>query len=140
MTSQRLNYFLLSSAVFAALGCDGFEPEPAPPVNATTILSLDVIPNPVVSGDSLTFRAVVADSLRDDLLFSWFIAGRPFFQTRTSVHRTVATEAPGVYNVSVHVDRDGSGFVRVNANLDFQVLAKPNYNLMQVSMLNAVAI
>lgn len=122
MTSRRPSCLFLSIATLGSLGCDGFEPGAPPPTNATTILSLEVVPNPVVSGDSLTFRTVVADSLRDDLLFSWFIAARPFLQTRTSVHRTVATESPGVYNVSVHVDRDGSGFVRVNANLDFQVL------------------
>ncbi len=128
MTSRHLKFLFLFGAVLSAFGCGGFEPLPPSPTAATTILSLEVMPDPVVSGDSLTFRAVVTDSLRDDLLFGWFIAGRPFLQTRTSVHRTVATEAPGVYNVSVHVDRDGSGFFRVNANLDFQVLAEVNNN------------
>ncbi len=129
MTSRRLKYLFLLIAVLGALGCDGYGPPEAPPlINATTILSLEVVPNPVVSGDSLTFRAVVADSLRDDVRFNWFIAGRPFLLTRTSVYRTVATEPPGVYNVSLHVNRDGYGFQSVNANVDFQVLAEVNNN------------
>ncbi len=128
MTSRHLKHLLLSIAVLGPLGCDGFEPEPPPPVNATTILSLEVVPNPVISGDSLTVRAVVADSLRDDLRFTWFIGLQPTVVTRTSAYRTVASQPPGVYRASVHVGRDGSGFGTVNANKEFQVLPRSTNN------------
>ncbi|MFT7553573.1 MAG: hypothetical protein ACI9BV_003909 [Rhodothermales bacterium] len=124
MTSPRLKYLLLSIAILGTLGCDGYDPARPFPTAATTILSLEVIPNLVVSGDSLIFRAVVADSLRDDLTFGWFLGIRPRVGTRIPVHRTVATEPPGTYNIAVHISRDG--FQRVNANMDFQVIADVN--------------
>jgi membrane carboxypeptidase/penicillin-binding protein PbpC len=36
---------------------------------------VDVLPNPVVEGDTVTFTCMIADSLDDRFEFTWFIDG-----------------------------------------------------------------
>jgi hypothetical protein len=69
---------LLICAVVA--GCDSnldFEPYPQ-----TRILRVDVNPNPVVEGDTVTFTCVIADSLDERFQFTW--SGRTFLPDTTT--------------------------------------------------------
>lgn len=60
---------LLIIAAFAA--CDSNPTDPDQYPRQTRILRVDVIPNPVAEGDTVTFICVIADSLDERFEFTW---------------------------------------------------------------------
>jgi hypothetical protein len=75
--------------------------ENPPPL--TQILRVDVIPNPVAAGDSLTLRCVTIDSLATGYTFAWRLPGGVRIDTTVPVLRIKAPNEPGAYGYTVTV-------------------------------------
>ena len=73
LTWMNIASALLICAMVAGCGSDKLH-DPYP---QTRILRVDVFPNPVVEGDTVTFKCVIADSLDERFEFTWLIDGEP---------------------------------------------------------------
>ena len=102
---------LLPILLWAVLtsGCDpelGFGGDEYP-ADATTILEVRVVPNPVVAGDTAVFTAVIADSLEDGFIYTWNTPGIGFEITETNRFEWIAPADTGTYTHFLSVDREG---------------------------------
>lgn len=70
----------------------------------TEILRIDIEPNPVVAGDSISFTCIIKDSL-GGCRFQWFIlpGDTLWEETPKNVFKIKSTDKPGVYNGMVGV-------------------------------------
>lgn len=95
---------LVSILVIALSACD-FEitpPDPPPPP-VTEILRVEYTPMQIHTGDSVTFKVVIRDSLRTDLLFEWYFGRYPLLTVNTKDARVLFDHVPGEYPSSVRV-------------------------------------
>lgn len=84
------------------------------PVPLTEIVRVEVLPNPVAVGDSLTLRCVTKDSLATGTGYEYtWNTGGTYYTTLVPVTRIKAPNAPGTYTFSVLV------FKQVNSNTSF---------------------
>ena len=75
-----------------------------PRVVDAEILRIDVEPNPVKVGDTVTFTCVLKDSLAENLLFVWGIPGiRNSIPTTANKYSFMVDLEPGNYSGSVTV-------------------------------------
>lgn len=104
--SIRLVFYLLGSISILS-GCIQFpesEPPTRPPEQETATRILDIVytPNPLVSGDSATFKAVIRDSLQSGFLYSWGMSNKVINDT-TNIAKVLIDLNPGEYNFSLIV-------------------------------------
>jgi len=94
--------FLLFIALLLLTGCESFGGDEYRP-DVTEILRVEVEPNPVAAGDTVTFTCVVTDSLRQDFKFLWSLPGIDTAVTDTSQYRWAAPSEPGDFHFQVRV-------------------------------------
>lgn len=84
---------LLLTFCIALISCDSnqfYDPYPQ-----TRILRVDIIPNPVAEGDTVTFICVIADSLDDRFEFTWSATSMlPDTTTKEPIFQWVAKKYP----------------------------------------------
>lgn len=73
---------------------------PAEREYATRILDIVYTPNPLVSGDSATFKAVIKDSLETGFLYHWMMVNQTVNDSSNTIRVLVNLE-PGEYNHSL---------------------------------------
>lgn len=74
MTHRPASFLPLAAALLmiaALTACDSNPTDPDQYPRQTRILRVDVIPNPVAEGDTVTFICVIADSLDERFEFTW---------------------------------------------------------------------
>jgi len=94
--------------VIAITACD-FEitpPDPPPPP-VTEILRVEYTPLQIHTGDSVTFKVVIKDSLLSGLMYRWYLIGG-HFETTVPVTRVKINSQPGEYAFAVSVYRPNS--------------------------------
>lgn len=92
--------------VLALTSCDYEVSSPVDnPPPLTKILRVDVIPNPVVAGDSLTLRCVTIDSLATGYTFVW-LTSQGFQYTSSPIIRIKSPSNPGSHTFGVTVRKD----------------------------------
>ncbi|MGI9176077.1 MAG: hypothetical protein ACR2GR_12260 [Rhodothermales bacterium] len=133
MNALRLSNFLLSP-VLLLTGCDFGEqgpPDPDPPVQ-TEIVRIEVIPNPVVAGDTALFRAIIEDSLDARFEYQWtkalgnFEGVEPRFRvviTDTNSVRWVAPSELGTFGSGVRIDNGSRDSTAVGKSFDVTVVS-----------------
>ena len=90
-------------ALLLASGCDiGGGGEYFPP--ATEILRVEVEPNPVLAGETVTFTCVIADSTEEGFRFGWNVEDS-FVTTDTNQYQWTAPTEPGTYTHQVVVGK-----------------------------------
>jgi len=101
-----LNIYLMSG--FTLVGCDiHIDDSIDRPTPLTEIVRVEVLPNPVAVGDSLTLRCVTKDSLATGTgyVYAWGLPeGYRYFSTHTI--RVKAPAIPGTYDYTVTVRKD----------------------------------
>ena len=130
---NALRLFLLLSPALLLVGCDIGEigsPDPPPPVQ-TEIVRVEVIPNPVVAGDTALFRAVIEDSLDKRFEYQWtkalgsFEGVEPRFRvviTDTNSVRWVAPSQLGTFGSGVRIDNGSRDSTAVGQSFDVTVV------------------
>lgn len=98
---STLNAFLATLLVAMMLvGCNfdigGDDPDPPPEVQ-TTIIRIDIEPNPVAPGDSVQFTCVIEDSLDEGFNISWVISGFTTAFTEINILKIKAPTELGSY-------------------------------------------
>ena len=134
MNPLRLSTFLLLSPALLLTGCDFGElepPDPPRPVQ-TEIVRIEVIPNPVVAGDTALFRAVIEDSLDERFEYRWFKSGGRFvglergFSAITtdtnSVHWITSGEL-GTLGFAVRIDNGSRDSTATGTSFDVTVVS-----------------
>jgi hypothetical protein len=112
---------LLLTLWIALSGCDSnqfYDPYPQ-----TRILRVDVIPNPVVEGDTVTFICVIADSLDERFEFTWSIMTiPPDTTTKEPIYRWKAQKYPsGIPYVNFRVRADNRSSDSISVAHSFRV-------------------
>lgn len=103
MSRQRLLVLLLAVCTATAVGCEtGGLVEPPRP--QTRILDVRVDPNPIPTGDTATFTAIIEDSLDATFRFTWLIRGQGPAETAENTLRWPAEVAPDTYTAAVIAD------------------------------------
>lgn len=94
----------------------------------TEILRVDIDPNPVVSGNPVTFRCVIKDSLDTSFYFLWIAIKDSTSQTRTesNTYTVEAPDIPGNYVGNVYVSNDRPNYGAVSEDFTYEVIEKPN--------------
>jgi hypothetical protein len=76
----------------------------------TQILRVDVIPNPVAAGDSLTLRCLTIDNLPTGYTFVWSTS-QGFLYTSSPTVRIKALNIPGSHDFRVRVRKDVTNYL-----------------------------
>jgi hypothetical protein len=109
---------LLICAMIAGCGSDKLH-DPYP---QTRILRVDVLPNPVIVGDTVTFKCVIADSLDERFEFKWFIDGESGpIVTSDPILKWKAELPSGDYIFSVRADNGESERRSVGTSFNVQI-------------------
>ena len=131
---NALRLFLLLGPALLLTGCDFGElepPDPPPPVQ-TEIVRVEVIPNPVVAGDTALFRAIIEDSLDERFGYGWIISAGNFegvsdrfgtVTTDTNSVRWVAPSNPGRYRQGIEVDNGSRDSTATGQSFDVAVVS-----------------
>lgn len=125
--SKRINpvlnrYFLFLLISVCAVACQWEETPPyqtPPPV--TEILRVEYKPMQIHTGDSVTFKVVIRDSLLSGLEYSWFL-GIPTIKTNNPTLKSRVNLAPGNYDFHVLVSRPNTETNYVTKTFPIQVL------------------
>lgn len=97
-------YFLFLLISVCAVACQWEETPPyQTPQPVTEILRVEYTPMQIHTGDSVTFKVVIRDSLRTDLLFEWYFGRYPLLTVNTKDARVLFDHVPGEYPSSVRV-------------------------------------
>ncbi len=109
----------LGLALVILAGCDSSFPDSGPdepPMYVTDILGVDMTPDPVVVGDTVTFTAIIRDSLKSGFTFRWVLGEIPgsgradsSASTNTNQVQWITPDSAGRYLHSVTVFGDGPG-------------------------------
>lgn len=100
--------WLICLVLISVNACDiGFPndtPREPPPEKtyATEILGIEFSPNPLVSGDSATFKAVIKDSLKTGFTYSWGMSNVAINDTINPV-KVLVDLPPGSYRFSLRI-------------------------------------
>lgn len=108
--------------VIAITACD-FEitpPDPPPPP-VTEILRVEYTPMQIHTGDSVTFKVVIKDSLLSGLMHRWYL-GTNYIETSSPQTMQVIANAPGHYSFWVSVRKPNSQTTSVLKSFSIQVL------------------
>ena len=123
--NQPLRSALLTFAAILVLSltaCD-FEitpPDPPPPP-VTEILRVEYTPMQIHTGDSVTFKVVIKDSLLGGLEYQWFLKGS-VVKTNKPILKTLIDLDPGKYNFDVSVSKPNTQTNYVYKTFPIQVL------------------
>jgi len=106
---------------FALTACD--QAAPHPPV--TSIVRVEVEPNPVTVGDTATFTCVITDSLDSGFKYLWDIEGdnRASFATQENQFKWIAPSTPDTFSHKVAVSKPESSKDGSQAYFDVYVIA-----------------
>lgn len=92
----------------------------------TEILRVQIDPNPVVAGETVTFRCIIKDSLDTSFYYLWIVNKDSSNQIRTE-DNTYKIEAPGIpgnYVGNVYVSNDSPNHSAVSGDFTYEVIKK----------------
>jgi len=100
---NRYYLFLLLSVCAVACQWEESPPYQTPPP-VTEILRVEYTPMQIHTGDSVTFKVVIKDSLLTGLEYLWFLKGS-VVKTTKPILKTLIDLGPGKYNFDVSVSK-----------------------------------
>lgn len=109
--------------VIAITACD-FEitpPDPPPPP-VTEILRVEYTPMQIHTGDSVTFKVVIKDSLLSGLLYRWYAANQLLVESTTPTTKVLIELPPRNYTFDIFVLRPNSHTTFVAKSFQVEVL------------------
>lgn len=92
----------------------------------TEIMSVDISPNPVETGEKITFTCIIKDSLNTSFYFLWIVNKDSSGQARTEENTFTiqAPDIPGDYEGNVYVTNDRPNYSAVDEDFTYQVIEK----------------
>lgn len=126
--SKRINpvlnrYFLFLLISVCAVACQWEETPPyqtPPPV--TEILRVEYKPMQIHTGDSVTFKVVIKDSLLSGLLYRWYAANQLLVESTTPTTKVLIELPPRNYTFDIFVLRPNSHTTFVAKSFQVEVL------------------
>lgn len=110
---------------FCAWGPDcGESSNYTPPEYQTRIIRVDIEPNPVVAGDSVTFTCIIRDSLNPDFYYRWKVDPNDsvFPISATNTYSIKSTDSTGTYTGVVYASNDDSSKEEPVRYFDYEVI------------------
>lgn len=88
----------------------------------TEILRVEYTPSQIHTGDSVTFKVVIKDSLHTDLLYEWYFRKYPLVQANEPYTKALIDLSPGEYGFFVAISRPNSQTQNVVKSFNITVL------------------
>tara|TARA_R110002124_G_scaffold286675_1_gene468226 strand:- start:1646 stop:2008 length:363 start_codon:yes stop_codon:yes gene_type:complete len=119
---MRIIIIALSTILFACN--EGFNSAPDPPdTPETVIIRIDVIPNPVQVGDTVTFIGIIEDSLKKSFNYVWSTPLNPSsVKTANNIYKVLVDMGQGDYSGTLIVDDTTKTNLSPTKNFNFRVI------------------